>query len=150
MTVRPATIEDLPHIINMAADMHTESRYRTTTFVPGRLGQIAASLMHNPDGFAYVAEQDGELIGCMLAQIMREPWFSLEAVAYEYGVYVKPEHRGTSAGGRMVKAFKEWAVERGAMLIDLGISTGITEDRTGAFYERLGFKRVGSVYSMEV
>lgn len=150
MSVREATLDDLPYIINLAGQMHAESRYRRTTFLPARLGHVAAGLIASPDGFAVVAEKDGEIIGTMLAQVMREPWFAAEPVAYEYGVYVTPEHRGNHAAARMVRMFDTWAQERGAVLIDLGISTGINDERTGAFYARLGFTLAGFLYSKEV
>lgn len=150
MTMRTATLADIPAIVRMAAAMHAESRYARLTFDPARMSHLTAALIHNEDGFVRVVEKEGEAIGTMLAQIMREPWFAIEPVAYEYGVYVMPEHRGGTGAARMIRAFGAWAVERGARIVDLGISTEITEERTGAFYERLGFRRAGSLYSMEV
>lgn len=150
MGIREATIDDLPTIINMAEEMHIESRYRNLTFAPAHLGHLAASLIASPEGLALVAEKDGRIIGGMLAQILREPWFCLEPVAIEFGVYVLPPHRGTLAGAQMVRRYKKWALGRGARIVDLGISTGITTERTGEFYEHEGFARCGDLYSLEV
>lgn len=149
MTIRPATIDDLPYIINLAADMHAESRYRNLTFRADRLGHLAAMMIGDDDGLVLVAEHQGDIVGGMIAQVMRNHWFAGEPVAYEYGVFIQPEHRGRMMGVTMVKRFVAWAEEKGAAMIDLAITTGITAPRTGAIYEKLGFAKVGAIYSKE-
>ena len=43
-------------------------------------------------------------------------------------------------------AYEKWAKAKGAKVISLGVSTGITAERTGKFYERMGFNDVGKFY----
>lgn len=42
------------------------------------------------------------------------------------------------------------AEEHGAALINMGITTGVHEERTGDLYSRLGLSRTGLLYSKEV
>jgi GNAT superfamily N-acetyltransferase len=54
-------------------------------------------------------------------------------MAFEYGLFVAPEHRGGSAGPRLARAFIEWSKEHGAAVINMGITTGVHAERTGSF-----------------
>lgn len=147
--IRPATFDDIPMILVLATTMHEESRYRRMKFAPARMAELTARLIAYPDGLVLVAERDGKIVGTMLAQISPH-WFTDDVIAFEYGVYVLAEHRGSMFGAHMIRRFTRWAKQHGAKMIDLGITTAITEDRTTAFYERMGFARVGTVLSMEV
>jgi hypothetical protein len=84
-----------------------------------------------------VAEKDGAVIG-WLAGGIAEQWFSRQLMAFEYGLFIAPEHRGGTAGPRLAKAFITWAEEHGAAIINMGITTGVHEERTGDLYSRLG------------
>ncbi len=111
--------------------------------------QSLRSVIASPAGCVLVAEKEGVVIGWMAGGIA-EQWFSRQLMAFEYGLFVAPEHRGGTAGPRLAKAFITWAKEHGAALINMGITTGVHEERTGEMYSRLGLKRSGLLYSMEV
>ena len=65
-------------------------------------------------------------------------------------LFVDPAYRHGLAAMRLVRGFREWALERGARELCLAISTNVNADDTGRFYERLGFTRVGGVYKQRL
>jgi len=123
-----------------------ESRYRTLPYNGVKFADLIRKLITNPAGLVVVAEKDGALIGA-IAGMVTDHYFADAKIAYEFGLYVEPAQRGTLAGYRLAKAYIDWATEQGADQIDMGITTGIAEERTGKMYERLGLKHVGIIFS---
>ncbi|TYL43910.1 GNAT family N-acetyltransferase [Dickeya sp. ws52] len=147
--IRPATKDDIPALVALGLQMHHESRYRVFSFDEEKCTALAEQLIDVPFGVVLVAEHGGVIVGWMGGGIA-EQWFSHDRLAFEYGVFISKEHRGGSAGCRLVKAFIQWAKDTGATEIRMGITTGVNEDRTGALYQKLGFARAGQLYSMGV
>lgn len=148
--IRNATAGDIPALIELGARMYLESRYaETSPFDEQKCAELARHLIAAPGGCVLVAEHGGHVIGWMAGGIA-EQWFSRKLAAFEYGLFIAPEHRGGSAGPRLAKTFIAWAADHGAAVINMGITTGVHEERTGAMYERLGLSRTGLLYSKEI
>ena len=148
--VRNATAGDIPVLIELGARMYIESRYsRNSPFDEEKCAELARALISSPAGCLLVVEKNGAVIG-WLAGGIAEQWFSRQLMAFEYGLFIAPEHRGGSAGPRLARAFIDWAKGQGATLSNMGITTGVHEERTGQLYSRLGLHRSGLLYSMEV
>lgn len=147
--IREATPADIPALIELGTRMHRESRYATSPFDPNKCEELAHKMILIPSGCLLVAEKTHNVVGWMCGGIT-EQWFSHQPIAFEYGLFIAPEHRDGSAGPRLVRAFMRWAKTQGAAVINMGISTGIHEERTGQLYARLGLRRVGLLYSMEI
>lgn len=145
-SVRCATKTDVPALVELGRAMHAESRYRELAFSDAKL-QALLEVLVGGGGFVLVYERGGAPVG-MFAGAVMELYFSDAKLAFDYFLFVRPEHRGGFGAARMVSAFIAWAKAEGAALIDIGISTGVTPERTGALYERLGLAHVGALYSM--
>jgi len=141
------TGRDLSTIVSMARAMHAESpRFSHTNFNPGKVAALAQRLcVENPRGAVFIAHDGGGVVG-MMAGSVAEHFFGFSLTAFDFALYVRPEHRGGSVAVRLVKAFEEWARAAGAEDIALGISTGVHADRTKQLYERLGYTVVGSTH----
>lgn len=138
--VRRATAADVDALVEMGRAMHAESpRYRDKTFSADKLRQLAAHLSAHPEqGAVLVAAGPDGAVG-MFVGILGERWFGTDRYATDLAVYVKPEHRGTSAFLRLVRAAERWAAECGVEEIDLGVSTGTDTEHTVHAYQRLGY-----------
>lgn len=144
--IRPAGYRDIPDILRLSAEMHLESRYRTLPYSSDKFAALLRRLIDSPDGMVAVAEKDGQIVGT-IAAVITEHYFADAHISYELGLYVEKAHRGTLAGYRLAKEYIGWARSKGVDQIDMGITTGIDEERTGRMYERLGLKHVGIVFS---
>lgn len=70
-------------------------------------------------GVVFIAERAGRIVG-VLGGLMSAVWFSPDVpVGAEMLWWVAPEARGGLASVRLVRAFEQWAVERGARLVTL-------------------------------
>lgn len=146
--IRTATEQDLPVLIALGESMHQESRFRSILFVPEKLEITLRSLMQS-GGCVLVAEQSGKIVGGFAGGVC-EYFFSNEKMAGDLALFVDPDRRGGIIAAALIKRFIEWSRDSGVKNVELGVSTGVHPEATGALFERLGFARQGGLYLMEL
>lgn len=144
--IRDAVKDDMPQLMELGRMMYAEARrLNKMKFVPAKAYVTISSLIGTEHGFVRVAEEDGQIIGGLVAYV--EPhWFSTDMMACDLALFVRPDKRGGLAAPRLVKEYVAWARERGAVITQFGISTGVHVASTGALLERIGFKPAGFLY----
>ena len=143
--IRPFTPADIPAMMVLGSQMHAESLYAPLNYSGVRLHEVAENMITNDDWWSVVDERDGEIVGMIIA-FMHKPFFSEDQVAMDLLLYVKKECRGSTTALRLIKLYVDWARQKGATWCMLGISTGVGIERTGAFYNRMGFKSHGPMF----
>lgn len=147
--IRDIEDRDFPVLLNLAREMHAESRFAARyPFDPGKVESLLRLGMRSDDWAAWVIEDDGMICGAFLGMVT-EQWFSRALVAQDLALFVRPEHRGRMAGMRLVERFKLWARTRGAVDVEVGVNTGVATERTGYLLRACGFRPVGALYSLE-
>lgn len=141
--IRSATHSDIGALLVLAEAMHAESSYARFPFAPGKLAALFRALIDGA-GCLLVAEDAGQAIG-VAAGYCEDFWFADARVAGEYGIFVLPEHRGSRAGVQLLREYVAWCKAAGADLIQAGITTGVTLDRTVKVYQSIGFEPTGTV-----
>lgn len=145
--IRPATLSDLPALMDLAHLMHAESRFAEFPLSESRTAETFARLMASDDGAVLVMEgEGGQIMGGVMGAVT-DHWSLSIRVAGELAVFLTPEARRGTAAVRIVRAFEQWAAERGASTVDMGITTGVHTERTGQLYERMGFSFKGMTYT---
>ena len=146
MNLRCATADDFEDGMELGRRMHEESEF---AFLPFDREKVRAFLRHiaaNPRHYcAFVVEHEGRLVGLLVGQVM-EYFFCRELLCDDILLFVERDQRGSLAALALVRAYLEWSRSKGAREARVAVSTGIDIDRTGAFLQRLGFRRVGGVY----
>jgi GNAT superfamily N-acetyltransferase len=89
---------------------------------------------------------DGDVLAGVFVGGLSEFYFGNDVLAYDLLWYVGKEYRGSRTGLRLLKMFESWATDLGADRIQVGISSGLSMDRTGALLERMGFSQIGGLY----
>lgn len=141
--LRNATHADIPRLVELGRAMHAEAPHFSGLRFDG--AKLGATIGHVIDhGFARVAVVDGRIVGGMLA-LATPHWFSPDLVACDLALFIDAEHRGGTAGPRLLQAYAEWARDMGAAIVTLGLTTGINTERTAAMCERMGWRRAGLV-----
>lgn len=144
--IRPATLSDLPALMDLAHLMHTESRFAPLPISEARTADTLARLMESEDGAVLVLEEGGRIVGGVVGAVT-DHWSLGIRVAGELAVFLAPDARRGRAAVSIVQAFERWAESRGASSIDMGITTGVHTERTGQLYERMGFSFKGMTYT---
>lgn len=136
MTVRPATIDDVPRILELIqglADYEREpDAVETTT------ADLVAALFPpsaTPTTFAHVAEVDGDVVGMALWFVTFSTWTGRNGIWLE-DLFVRPESRGSGQGRALLAALAQVCVERGWRRLEWTVLDW-NEPALG-FYRRLG------------
>lgn len=142
--IRPANHADIPGLVEMGAVMHAESRYSRMTYDPAKVAVVLGMILER--GAVFVAERDGEIIGGF-AGVVEEHWFSSDKVATDLALFVQPGKRGSLAAVQLLKAFLVWASEKGAVMTDILINTGVRTEQTAKLFSLCGGEQAGYVFS---
>lgn len=146
--IRDAKQEDLPRLMELAKAMHAESpRFSQLRFNEIKSYQFLAMMIYSESFFFKVVERNGILIGGMAAFISPQ-WFSDDMIASDIALFISPECRGGMAAAKLIRAYKEWAVQSGAVLQTLGISTGVQVEETRQFMTAIGCKQFGYLFEV--
>jgi len=142
--IRDAALDDLPVLLALGEAMHAESpRYRRLSFDADRLEATLRQLIGQVNGFVQIASAGGTVDGVMVAMVAPH-WTSWDLVASDLALYVMPDARGGRVGARLVQAYLEWALERGATMVQAGVTAGIAD--AGRLYAACGATRCGEVW----
>ncbi|HMJ74864.1 MAG TPA: GNAT family N-acetyltransferase [Iamia sp.] len=113
MTVRPATIDDVPRIVELVHDLATYEREPDA--VEATVADFVAALFPPsavPTAFAHVAEVDGEVVGMAVWYVTFSTWTGRNGIWLE-DLFVRPEQRGSGLGRALLAALAQVCVERG-------------------------------------
>lgn len=122
--IRPATVADIPRIIDMVA-LLAASVSGPQVVDRIRTGEVLAGLIASRDGMVIVS--DGGFIAGCISQTVISP----VPVAMELGWYAEDR-----SGLRLLRAFEGWARDHGAALIKMSCNGGPAQ----RILERAGYR----------
>ncbi len=130
--------------------MHAESAYAFLPYDRIKVRRLIEGYIHDQETqFALVADTAGVLTG-MICGYLTDYFFCDETLACDMLLFVDREHRNTSTAARLIEAFREWAIRKGAREVVLGVSTEIRREQVGRFYQWLGFREAGAIYKQRL
>jgi RimJ/RimL family protein N-acetyltransferase len=132
--IRVACEADIPRLVEMGLRFRRESEYVDVLAENAeKMEELARQLAQN--GCLVVSERGGRIVG-MLGYVIFPHFLSGELVAGEVFWWVEPEDRGE--GLKLLRAAEDRARSFGAKNFQMIAPN----DRVGALYERLGYRRV--------
>jgi GNAT superfamily N-acetyltransferase len=137
-SVRMATAEEIPRIVEMGRRFRSESSYNE--HLPENVEKMTKLAMHllSKDGLL-VLEREGQIIG-MLGFIIHSHFISGETLAGEVFWWVEPEFRGD--GLKLVEETKRLARLAGAKFLDMVAPN----KRVARLYDCLGYQWLESTH----
>ena len=154
MIIRYATLEDIPTFVEIGRYFHARTRFKDYAFNETRLiAQFKAIIeMGHKNGthcFFVAEDSEGQGIGGLIGCVERH-FFSDQVVASIVHYDVLPEKRMSGAALRLLKAFRTWAENRGAVELSAGVNSGDEYEKMDKFFKRLGFMPVGGNYALKL
>jgi L-amino acid N-acyltransferase YncA len=147
MEIRWASPFDISSIAALIVVMHKEAEFELATMNSEKLVSQINELVHR--GIVLVAVEDGRIVGTIGGRQGLD-WWSDEKYFGDLWFYVLKEARSSRTAISLVKRFvKEIKNLSPDIKIRLGHVFSGDCDRKDKFFERLGFKKAGSVF-MEV
>ena len=103
-----------------------------------------ARLKDHPDIRAYVAEEDGRLVG--IVGLMVFPAFHRDGLhGYVTALVVDEKLRGAGVGGALLEVAETWFAERGVKRVSL--TTALHREDAHVFYEKHGYTYTGKRFT---
>lgn len=141
VTIRAATLADVPALVAMGRRFRAESTYRDAIADdPAALEGMAARLVIGPQSTMLVVDRDGTL-EAMIGLLAYPHPLSAELTVGEVVWWRNPEAPEAS-GLRLLRAAERWAVDAGAVMLQMIAPTA----RVEALYARLGYRRLEVAY----
>jgi hypothetical protein len=145
LTIRYATVEDLPRLESLAREFCSASKF-IGPFEPERFIETWTGLLDGP-GAIILAEQGGEAIGAIGGIAVMEP-YSRELAATEMFWFCTAAKRG--GGLLLYREFENWARCAGCTRIRLCHMMDLAPQRLNRLYERMGYEGAEIHYSKEL
>lgn len=147
MEVRPFKLEDANACVELGKQMWAESPvFSSHELEVGKFTELA-DLCLNDDNFGgFVAVKGEEIVGFWAGSV-QQFWYSKDYTIRDFVFYVSPEHRGSSAAMRLLKAVEIWAGVKGVKELNLGVSSLVDADKTACFFKKMGYDHQISVFN---
>lgn len=116
---------------------------------PKTVSQLVMSY-YNEEEQVLLAVDDNDTIIGIAWSLLLQPFFSDDWTVENLLIYVKRDRRGSMAGPRLMKAIRKWGILNKAKMIKIGTISEINTDRTKGFFNKLGYREVGSHFISEV
>lgn len=140
-TVRKATFEDLPILLDFEQGLIEAERPMDPTIKDGKISYYSISDFIEGDlSDVYVAEINGEIVASGYALIMDDrPYLKHSKIGYLGFMFVPEEHRGNGHNQLVLNALLDWCKQRKVLEIRLDVY----DVNTAALraYEKAGFKK---------
>lgn len=142
MTLKLATAEDFPYILEMAQKFAAASPYKDFPMEEEKIQELILTLMKDRNKTIIVLYvHDGKPVG-MLAGMSSEMIFSREIIASEVIWWVDPGFRSRKTLA-LKEAYEYWAKRIGAKYIQMA---NLDDQKIERYYERTGYKLTERAY----
>lgn len=145
MTIRQATVEDLPNMGECAGKFYASSKV-LRDFDLNRFCELWRSLLDSGMGVIFVLEDEGKIHGA-IGGVKYPDTYSARQVATEFFWFVDPASRG--AGLSLYHLFEKWAREQSCDEIRMVHLADSMPEKLERVYRHLGFERVEVHYRKE-
>lgn len=145
-TLRHASLDDVPKILQMSKDLYESSSYKriAVDYTHARVMLEKFIIEGNKDFLVMLSHDNGKPVGVIAAYVF-QPLFSSEKVATEVLLWLEPEYRTPSRAKELLDAYEYWAKLVGAAVAQYGLMSS-ADPRLSKFYERRGAEEVERVY----
>lgn len=149
MTIRFATVEDIPALLDLGQQMTEESRFKSYGLNRDKTAKILMSMIaQSKHSIIIVAvTKDGTMIG-MLGGYAVDFFFCDVKVVQDRFFYVRPESRGSPAAIKILLAFRKWAEQHDVYELNINMSVAIEMERFNRMMGKLGFQCCGSNFTL--
>jgi len=135
--IRRASIEDIPHIVKMLKEYSQSINIKCAAdvFSTPKVSKLVSSSIN--EGYVWVFEKDGEIRGSLVAREQINMFTEGLLETHLIAIYVKPEYRNGTIGGRLLKTYDKQCEKNGIRVSWIGAQ--VTTELNNKSLERLGY-----------
>lgn len=147
--IREANFLDIPDLVKIGKELYDAAINHKYSWNDERAIEACKYFMSSSDSMIIVGIQHEQIAGFFIGELYR-PIASNDIVANDVMIFVRPEFQGGKIALKLIKKYEAWAKEKGAKFINLGVSSGLKQNRTLSMYELLGYRPHSVSYIKEV
>src|SRR5690554_5026836 len=135
-SVRIATLNDVPKIMEMAETLYKQSTYSYIDIDLSKAREsIEKFIVENGKEYMVLVSYDGDEVVGVLAAYAFSPLFSKDKIAVEALLWLEPDYRTNARGNDLLDAYEYWAKLVGCKILQYGLLAS-ADPRLGKLYER--------------
>ncbi len=140
-TVRKATLEDLPVLLEFEQGLIQAERPMDPTIKEGKISYYdVGEFIRSEDAEVYVVEREGEILASGYARIMPDRhYLKHDRMGHLGFMFVPEEHRGQGLNQLIIKKLIEWCKSKG--LNEIRLTVYQSNEPALRAYEKAGFRR---------
>ncbi|MDF7671159.1 GNAT family N-acetyltransferase [Orbaceae bacterium ESL0721] len=149
--IKQATLFDVPDIVRIGHDLYNESANHNQLYKWDDESALSTCkfFVTNESSLVLIDKGEQGLKGFFIGQILT-PLASKDKMALDVMFFIRPAYRGGTTAYRLIKRYEEWARSHDVKYIQLGSSSGLSQQRTLNMYSRLGYVPQAVTYVKEV
>lgn len=141
MKIRRANIDDAERVLQFLRDFRAEGletvlRHEALPSVDDE--QAFIRKLDGEGGILFVADIDGEIAGCLTAEVHRHPQLKHSC---DFGVGVLAKYRSQNVGSQLIAQLVAWARSKDLRRVELAVFGN--NQKAISLYRRLGFVEEG-------
>lgn len=142
-------VEDIPAVVALLERVRSDSRYNLTFDAQG-LTKVLVSATITPEMAVFVClNRQGTIVGGLGAIVMA-PMATKEVFAFEQFFVLDKTDRGLEPAMKLLNAYKAWATNLGAVVLNIYVDYGDDDERVARMLEHSGYRRQGIALRLEV
>ena len=144
MTIRTATIEDIPQILPLwrqLSDMHSdiEPMFKIVENAEEKFAEYLNLILTKEQFFIFVATENAEVAGYVIITLSTTPEiFVLKRRMYIQDMIVSPKHRRKGVGKKLMDAVMAVAEDKPIEKMDMLVA--VKNEKGNEFWKAMGFK----------
>lgn len=150
MSIRKATPDDITTLLDYFRAFHPESVFKHLALDEAKFATNMRQAIQDTSGaycFFVADGEDGTAYGVLAGQI-DSYYFSNDPVAKLIFYWVHPDHRYSPDSVKLMMAFRQWAENRHAREMMLGVTSGEGIDLADRMFKKMGARLIGGNYSI--
>lgn len=150
MSIRKAKPDDIATLLDYFRAFHPESVFRHLALDEVKFAANMRQVLQDTSGAYCFLVADGEesvARGVLVGQI-DSYYFSADPVAKLIFYWVHPDHRYSPDSIKLMMAFRQWAENRQAKEIMIGVTSGEGIELTDRMLKKMGARLIGGNYSI--
>lgn len=140
MVIRALTVAELPQAARFGADFYAEAN-APGVFRPDFFSALWTALIGNGSGIILGLFEGEDLVGGLAAMVAPDIYDG-RLIATEFFWYTRPEYRHGTYPIRLIRAYEQWAAEKGVASCDIRMTAieGLNDEQIGRLYRKLGYR----------
>ncbi|WP_294609752.1 GNAT family N-acetyltransferase [uncultured Gilliamella sp.] len=149
--IKEATLLDLPKVFEISKEVYSAAVNHRNIYAwdDSKALLMLKHYIASDNAAIIIDENSQKLKGFIIVELVT-PAAGLELIASEVAFFVRPEFQGSITAFRLIKGYESWAKQKGANHIELGVSSGLNQERTLYMYSALGYRPSSVTYIKEV